>query len=62
MPEYQAFFVGNDEHFFGFQPMICHDDGEAISKASRLVDAYDIELWSGERLVIRLSREKKHGP
>ena len=62
MPEYRAYVVGEDEHFVGFEPMICRDDAEAILKAGRLVDDHDIELWSGERLVVRLSHEKKHGP
>jgi len=55
MPEYRANFVGDDEHFVGFEPMICRDDAEAITRARRLLDTHDIEVWSGERLVIRLS-------
>jgi hypothetical protein len=47
--------VGDDEHFVGFEPMICRDDAEAITRARRLLDTHDIEVWSGERLVIRLS-------
>jgi hypothetical protein len=54
MPEYRAFVVGTDEHFIGFEPLICRDDAEAITRAQRLVDGHDVELWSGERLVIRL--------
>jgi hypothetical protein len=57
MAEYQAYTVGRDGHFSGFEPLVCSNDTEAIEKAWRLVDGYDVELWSGARLVIRLSRE-----
>jgi hypothetical protein len=54
MAEYRAFTVGPDGHFMGFEPLICADDSEAIMLAKRLVDGLDVELWSGDRLVIRL--------
>jgi hypothetical protein len=57
MAEYRAFSVGSDGHFNGFVPLVCADDDEAIAKAVRLVDGHDIELWSGDRLVIRLPRK-----
>jgi hypothetical protein len=57
--EYRAFLLGADEHFIGFEPLICLDDAEAIAKAQRLVDGHDIEVWSGDRFVIRLSHENK---
>jgi hypothetical protein len=41
----------------GFQPIVCRDDAEAISKAKRLLVGHDIELWSGERFVIKLSQK-----
>ncbi len=34
--------------------MNCGDDGEAVAKAKRLVKDYDIEVWYGDRFVIRL--------
>jgi hypothetical protein len=54
MVEYRAYTVGMDGHFIGYEPMVCADDAEAIEKATRLVDGHDVELWSGQRLVIRL--------
>jgi hypothetical protein len=57
MREYRAYTVGVDGHFTGFEPMICADDTEAIEKAKRLVDGHDVELWSGQRLVIRLDHK-----
>jgi hypothetical protein len=54
MEEYQAYFVGRDGHFNGYEPFVCADDAAAIEKAKRLVNRYGIELWTGVRLVKRL--------
>ena len=54
MAEYRAYTVGRDGHFMGVIALTCADDAEATDKAKRLVDGLDIELWSGERFVIRL--------
>jgi hypothetical protein len=57
MVDYRVYRVGADGHFVGYEPLTCLDDAEAIQKAQRLVDGHDIELWSGPRLVIRISRK-----
>jgi hypothetical protein len=57
--EYRAYFVGRDGHFNGFEPIVCDDDGAAIENARGLVNRHGIELWSGPRLVIRLSPQPK---
>jgi len=54
MREYRAYFVGEDGHFMGFEPLICRDDGEALAKARRLLDIHDIEVWNCERFVLKL--------
>ena len=59
MVEYRAYTVGEDGHFIGCEPLICANDAEATEKAKRLVRGYDIEVWSGERLVIRISPARK---
>jgi hypothetical protein len=59
MTEYRAYTVGIDGHFIGYQPLVCADDSEAIAKAEGLVDRHDIELWSGDRLVIRLHHKPR---
>jgi hypothetical protein len=56
--EYRAYTIGPDEHFTGFEPLICADDAEAIAQASLLVDGHDIELWSGDRMVIRIKASR----
>jgi hypothetical protein len=53
--EYRAYIVGDDGHFLGYEPLICADDSEAITKARCLVRDHDVELWNGTRLVVRLS-------
>jgi hypothetical protein len=58
MAEYRAYLVGHDGHFVSFEGFASLDDGEAITKAKRLVDGHDVELWSGERFIIRLDHKK----
>jgi hypothetical protein len=55
MLEYRAYFVGNDGHFVGFRAFVCASDAEATTWAQQLVDGHDVELWNGERFVLRLS-------
>lgn len=45
MTDYRVYTVGDDGHFIGFEPLVCRDDDEAVTKAERLVDGHDIELW-----------------
>jgi hypothetical protein len=55
MAEYRAYIVGRDGHSVSSESFACRDDGEAVTKAKRLVVDRDVELWSGERFVIRLT-------
>jgi hypothetical protein len=59
MVEYRVFTVDRDGHFIGFEPLVCANDAEAIEHAKRLVVGHAIELWNGERLVIRLEPKTK---
>jgi hypothetical protein len=52
--EYRAYQIGDDGHFFSFDAFTCRDDGEAVQRARRLVGEHDVELWSGDRFVIKL--------
>jgi len=54
LSEYRAYAIGIDGRFTGCNGMICRDDGEAVAKAKRIISDYDIEVWSGNRFVIRL--------
>jgi hypothetical protein len=59
--EYRVYQVGLDGHFISFHAFTCENDGEAIERAQRLVDGHDVELWSGERFLIKLECAQ-HGP
>lgn len=52
--EYRVYFVGSDGHFVRFVGLSCSGDAEAIEHARRLLDSQDIELWSGDRFIVRL--------
>jgi hypothetical protein len=54
MAEYRAYTVGLNGHFIGFDAFECSDDPEAIKMAKRMIDGHAIELWQGERFVVRL--------
>lgn len=54
MAEYRAYIVGPDDHFLGFEEIVCDDDEQAIQQGRRLVDDYGIELWNGPRLVLKM--------
>ena len=57
MAEYRAYTIGHDGHFISFEGFVARDDDDATSKAMRLVNGRDLELWSGERFVTRLNAE-----
>jgi hypothetical protein len=58
MAEYRAFAVGKNGHFFGFEPIVCDTDEQAIETAKRLLHGLAIEVWSAERMVARLPTEE----
>ena len=59
MNEYRAYTVGSDGHFTASRAFTCADDGDAIAWARQLVDGYNIELWSGDRFVVKLDPQEK---
>lgn len=59
VPAYRVCFIGADGRLTESKEMICRDDGEAVVKARRLPDGHDVEVWSGNRFVIRLTRKPK---
>ena len=60
MPDYRAYIVSREGHFLGAEILSeCADDEAAEKAAQKLVDGHDVELWDRDRLVIRLSKEKK---
>ena len=59
MAEYMAYSVGPDGYQIAFKALDCADDVEAAEKAKHLVEGHDIELWCGDRFVIRIDRKPK---
>ena len=59
MAEYRAYEIGKNGHITRSRGLVCTDDAAAVW-ASQLFDGNDIELWSGERFVLRIAH--KPGP
>jgi hypothetical protein len=59
MAEYRAYIVGDDEHFVSVRAFVCDSDADATVWAKQLVDGHDVELWSGERFVLRLEAKQE---
>jgi hypothetical protein len=59
MVEYRIYSVGSDGHFMKSECLECPSDEDAIKQAGQSIDTYDVELWSGARVVAKLNR---HGP
>ena len=57
MAEYRAYVVGKDGHIQSSRAFVCENDADAIVWAKQLVDGHDVELWSGERFVVRINHK-----
>jgi hypothetical protein len=57
--EYRAYVIGEDGHIASFRSFVCDSDADATVWAKQLVDGHDVELWSGDRFVIRLDHKPK---
>jgi hypothetical protein len=55
MKDYRAFTIGPDGHIDGSHAYSCANDEDAIVWAEQWLEASPIEVWSGERLVRRLT-------
>jgi hypothetical protein len=62
MAEYRAYTIDNDGHIVDCQAMVCPNDTAAIKQAQPLVNGRPIELWSGERFIIKLEPKPEKGP
>jgi len=57
MPEYRAYLVGQDGHFFQAVPLVCADDVEAMKEEKHLNDLSEVELWERDRKVAKFDRK-----
>ena len=53
MTEYRADVIGSDGHIVSATALVCENDEEAVAEASTFLLERTIELWSGNRFVIR---------
>jgi hypothetical protein len=59
MIEYRAYTLSSDDHITASRGFTSTSDTDAIVWAKQLIDGHDIELWSGDRFVIRLRHKEK---
>ena len=59
MTDYRAYLLEHDGRVVSQTPLICSNDVEAIKQAEHFIGRYAIELWCGERLVVRLQPKLK---
>jgi len=57
--EYRAYEFGSDDHITASRGLTSASDADAVVWAKQLLDGHDIELWSGDRFVIRLRHQEK---
>jgi hypothetical protein len=55
MPTYRAYLIDKDNRVDSYKPLDAESDEEALERARRLVDGHDVEVWSLDRMVGRLS-------
>ncbi len=58
MIQYRAYVIGSDGHFVSATELVCESDEAAAEEASALLQEQSIEIWSGDRFVIRLYPER----
>ena len=58
MPDYRAYTVGDDGHFNGYEPLVCANDEEALTKAKIIAHRHGVELWCGLRLVSAIPQQQ----
>jgi hypothetical protein len=57
MAEYRAYVIGSDDLIVSATALVCENDEEAIAEVRTFLMERTIEIWSGDRFVIRLSPE-----
>jgi hypothetical protein len=53
---YRAYKLDQHGHFLGVHVIEVESDALAVERAEQLMDGHDLELWTGNRLVGRISR------
>jgi hypothetical protein len=59
MPDYRAYLIGSDVHFYKSIALDEPDEAAAIAAAKQLVDGHDVELWQRDRKIGKFEQKKK---
>lgn len=59
MHHYRAYIMSPDDHIIRAVDLHGANDKEAMERARQLIDGHDIELWSGDRFVGKLTKEQE---
>jgi hypothetical protein len=59
MPDYRAYLIGSDGHFFKSVVLDEPDEAAAIAAAKQLVDGHDVELWQRDRKIAEFAQNRK---
>jgi hypothetical protein len=59
MPDYRAYLIGSDGHFYKSIVLDAPDDAAAVISARQLVDGHDVELWQRDRKIAKFEQKKK---
>jgi hypothetical protein len=60
VPAYRASLIDKNNRIFGPATfVVCAGDYDAIDRARLLVDGHDVELWEGDRLVMRFFHDPR---
>jgi hypothetical protein len=57
-PDYRAYLVGSDDHFYKSVVLDVPDEATAIEAAEQL-DDHDVERWQRDRKVAKFEQKKK---
>jgi hypothetical protein len=57
MPDYRAYLVGSDGHFYRSIVLDVPDEAAAVAAAKQLVDGHDVELWERDRKIAKFDKK-----
>jgi hypothetical protein len=59
MTDYRVYVIGTDGHFVKAVELDRASDSAAIETAEQFIDGHDLEVWQGDRFIIRLVPREK---
>jgi hypothetical protein len=59
MTDYRVYVIGLDGHFVKAVELDRANDSAAIETAEQFIDGHDLEVWQGDRFIVRLVPREK---